>query len=627
MSKKYEMKTLNTYDEAFKIGSKYIRALNQSASQNKNAMQNKNQTDMPPQIENPIWTMTIESLGNTLKYIFELLHHQCYMLCINNNNILMCKLDMQTTAPIFSQIIDKQLANLDRNVTITQAQRTYIRETINKNKDRLRVMQCIVKPFSKETGTNNENEYLKILKGIDLPNGVFILNLTDAVILRNHGKSPFAMVTGKVNLDQEFVFDKHLPILSISGQRHYLDIPIPNYDDIMTVLKQKNVSSSNLKKQTLHQYKITQATQQEVKNVQWDNGLITDWTKKKKNKAVFRGGPTGCGYTTETNMRLKLDSIKSSLIDVRLTKQEGAQSIDTKSIRFDPIYGLGVMNTRVNYANNFLNMIQQSDYKYIIHVDGNVNAYRLLTTMTTGSLVLRVMSPYTSWADHMLKAKVHYIPVKEDLSDLLDVIKWCRRNDERCKEIANNGLTFARSILNKNYIQSYLRQILWSLAPNQEKKQDIVYDNSVFFNKEKEKEISTNDEYIEMPANKSQCPKGYKSALHDGQKKCKKTLKKPAKTQGKTTQGKTIKEKTTKNKTKKVRFVEGPTNEGLTNEGPTNEGPTNEGPTNEGLTNEGLTNEEYIDIPEGKKQCPKGYKAALNNGRKRCKKNITLKNM
>jgi hypothetical protein len=604
MSKKYEMKTINTYDEAFKVGSKYIRALNQSASQNQSAMQ-----FMPPQIENPIWTMTVESLSNTLKYIFELLHHQCYMLCINNNNILMCKLDMQTTAPMFSQIIDKHLANLDTNGAITQAQRTYIRETINKNKDRLRVMQCIVKPFSKEKekekeeGVINENEYLKILKGIDLPNGVFILNLTDAVILRNHGKSPFAMVTGKVNLDADFVFDKHLPILSISGQRHYLDIPIPNYDDIMTVLKQKSVSTTNLKKQTLHQYKITQANERwDTTNVQWNNGLITDWTKKKKNKAVFRGGPTGCGYTTETNMRLKLDSMKSSLLDVRLTKQEGAQSIDTKSIRFDPIYGLGVMNTRVNYANNFLNMIQQSDFKYIIHVDGNVNAYRLLTTMTTGSLVLRVMSPYTSWADHMMKAKVHYIPVKEDLSDLLDVIKWCRRNDDRCKEIANNGLTFARSILNKNYIQSYLSQILWSLAPNQEKKQDIVDDNSVFFNKEKETEISTNDEYIDMPANKSQCPKGYKSALHEGKKKCKKTVKnnkKPDTTIGKM-QGKTTKEKTTKNKTKKVRFVEETTNE---------------------------EKEEYIDIPEGKKQCPKGYKAALNDGRKRCKKNTTLKNM
>ena len=571
MPTKYEMKTVNTYDEAYKIGSKYIEHLSKTSSSH---MKHDN---LPVQVSNPMWEMSLTSLRNTLKYICELLHHQCYMLCIRNNNILMCKLDMQTTAPMFRNAIDKHIANLDKNPTITEAQRSFIRDSISKNKDRLRVMQCIVKPFSSSDDKTKDNEYLQLLKGIDLPDGVFILNLTDAVILRNYGKSPFAMVTGKVQLDSEYVFDKHLPILSISGQHHYLDIPIPNYDDVMTVLKQTTVKT-NTTLRSLHQYKITQVSVPigNAFGVKWDTGLVTDWAKKKKTRAVFRGGPTGCGYTAETNMRLKLDSINSRLLDVRLTKQEGAYTIDTKSIRFDPKYGLGVMNTRVNYTNDFLTMRQQSEFKYIIHVDGNVNAYRLLTTMTTGSLVLRVMSPYTSWVDHMIKAKVHYIPVKEDLSDLLDVIKWCKRNDERCREIANNGLVFARSVLNKKFIQSYLSEIMWSLSPGIQKKniQLAVADEvaslpSVAY--------PTSKGYIELPTDKKQCPKGYKSVQHEGRKKCKQTKKtsKPPAT-----------------KTKKVRFVE---------------------------------ESEYVDIPEGKKQCPKGYKAAQNEGRKRCKKNVTKK--
>lgn len=566
MPKKYEMKTVNTYDEAYKIGAKYIERLSNSSAAK------MSEDNLPAQISNPIWEMSLDSLRNTLKYICELLHHQCYMLCINDNNILMCKLDMQTTAPIFQQAIDKHLANLDKNPTITESQRKFIRESIGKNRDRLRVMQCIVKPFAKER-EEKENEYLQLLKGVDLPDGVFILNLTDAVILRNHGKSPFAMVTGKVQLDSEYVFDKHLPILSISGQRHYLDIPIPNYDDVMTVLKQTTIKT-NATRNLLHQYKMTQELVpiSNETNIKWDTGLITDWAKKKKTRAVFRGGPTGCGYTDETNMRLKLDSINSRLLDVRLSKQEGANTIDTKSIRFDPKYGLGVMNTRVNYTNSFLNMRQQSEFKYIIHVDGNVNAYRLLTTMTTGSLILRVMSPYTSWVDHMIQAKVHYIPVKEDLSDLLDVIKWCKKNDERCKEIANNGFVFARSVLNKQFIQSYLSQILWSLCSKQEPskpKQELS---------QRVKEKIDDDEYLEIPAGKKQCPRGYKSILHEGIKKCKKM--------------------TTKTKTQKVRFVE---------------------------EEKEKEEDEYVDIPEGKKQCPKGYKAAQHEGRKRCKK--TRKNM
>jgi hypothetical protein len=570
MTKKYEMKTVNTYDEAYKIGSKYIEHLSKTSSQ-------RIPENLPVQVSNPMWEMSLVSLRNTLKYICELLHHQCYMLCIQNNNILMCKLDMQTTAPMFRNAIDKHLANLDKNLMITEAQRSFIRDSISKNKDRLRVMQCIVKPFSSSEDKIKDNEYLQLLKGVDLPDGVFILNLTDAVILRNYGKSPFAMVTGKVQLDSDYVFDKHLPILSISGQNHYLDIPIPNYDDVMTVLKQTTVKTNTIRN-SLHQYKITQASVPigNAFGVKWDTGLITDWAKKKKTRAVFRGGPTGCGYTAETNMRLKLDSINSRLLDVRLTKQEGAYTIDTKSIRFDPKYGLGVMNTRVNYTNDFLNMRQQSEFKYIIHVDGNVNAYRLLTTMTTGSLILRVMSPYTSWVDHMIKAKVHYIPVKEDLSDLLDVIKWCKRNDERCREIANNGLVFARSVLNKKFIQSYLSEIMWSLAPGIQKK-TIQLDVAAEVASLPSVASPAIEGYIELPADKKQCPKGYKSVQHEGRKKCKKTKKtsKPPAT-----------------KTKKVRFVD---------------------------------EAEYVDFPEGKKQCPKGYKAAQHEGRKRCKKNVTKK--
>jgi membrane protein involved in colicin uptake len=54
--------------------------------------------------------------------------------------------------------------------------------------------------------------------------------------------------------------------------------------------------------------------------------------------------------------------------------------------------------------------------------------------------------------------------VKADLSDLLDVIRWCKKNDDKCQEIARNGMEFARSILSKKNIQSYLQNALWSLA-------------------------------------------------------------------------------------------------------------------------------------------------------------------
>ena len=435
MPKKYGMRIINTYDEAYQTGRKFIDNMNTY----RNARERTNETKLPNQIADIKWEMSVQALENTLRYIFELLHHQCYMMCINGNNVLMCKLEMQDTAPIFREIIEANTSeeSLMANPHITGQQLKYIKEQVGKNIDNMRVMQCVVKPFAKSNGVEKNNEYLELVRGLDLPDGVFILNLTDAVILRNDGKSPFTMVTGKTDLGA-YNFDKHIPILSLSGQRNYLDIPIPNYDDVMYVLKTPN----------------------RFKDGNPDPNLVTDWDYKKYEVAVFRGGPTGCGYTELTNMRIKLVQMKSPLLDAKLSAKAGTETVDTRSIRFDPKYGLGMLNTSIKTSSNFLNMKEQSNYKYIIHIDGNVNAYRLLTTMTTGSLILRVTSQYTSWVDHLLQHKVHYIPVKADLSDLLDVVRWCKQNDDRCREIASNGMKLAQSILSKKFIQTYFQKVL-----------------------------------------------------------------------------------------------------------------------------------------------------------------------
>jgi hypothetical protein len=446
MPKKYEMRVIHTYADAYALGAKYITTSAKTAPRLKEGVD----VPFPEQLSDPKWEISLPALENTLRYVMELLHHQCYMLCIGDNDVLLCKLDVQTTAPVFREILEQPIDNNQ----ISQIQAKNIRETVDKNIDRLRVMQCIVKPFSSSSkAENTTNEYLELLRGLNLPNGVFILNLTDAVILRNDGKTPFTMVTGKTDLG-EYNFDKHIPILSISGQRKYLDIPIPNYDDVMFVLKHPHKYAAV--KSTYVGAKVTKSNP--------DPSYTTNWDDKKIAKAVFRGGPTGCGYTDETNMRIKLAKMKSRHLDAKLTVKDGNESVDTKAIKFDPKYGLGSMNTHIGASGNFLTMADQSQYKYIVHVDGNVNAYRLLATMLTGSLILRVTSQYTSWVDHMLEHMVHYVPVKADLSDLLDVIRWCERNDDKCKEIAQNGMNFARSILNKTYIQSYMKNALWSLS-------------------------------------------------------------------------------------------------------------------------------------------------------------------
>lgn len=431
------MRVLYSFEEALAYSRSYIEDIPKLYNQSDyDRVKEFSEDEVPSQTRLPIWKMSIEALENTLKYVFKKLHHNCYLLCVKDHKPLMYKLESLTTAPTFKKAIEESVSKLDENPNIDESQRKYIRKMVS---EPVRVMQCIVKKYKShdEDAPLEENEYMELFKKMFLPNGVYLLNLTDAVILHSAGKEPFQMVTGNRLLEPEFRFTSHIPILSMSGQKKYHDIPFPNYDDLMFVMNKRD-------------------------DLKVDK-FIVDWNKKSFQKAVFRGGSTGCGYTAETNMRIKLADMESPLIDAALTSK--GRTINTMAVKFDPKYGIGMMNTKIKSATKFMSMIEQSKYKYIIHVDGNVNAYRLLTTMLTGSLILRVDSQYTSWVDHLIKPNKHYIMIRPDLSDLVEKIQWCIRHDNKSSEIARNGYEFAKNALQQDYIKSSIENILWKVSP------------------------------------------------------------------------------------------------------------------------------------------------------------------
>jgi c-di-AMP phosphodiesterase-like protein len=121
------------------------------------------------------------------------------------------------------------------------------------------------------------------------------------------------------------------------------------------------------------------------------------------------------------------------------------------------------MNGKNSLSKFRLNKIEQSEYKYLLYIEGNVAAHRLLVDMLLGSVILYVDTEYKLWFEHLLEENVHYVKVKRDLSDLIQKILWCREHDEACKEIAKNARELAVSLLTKevfintfaNYLMSF----------------------------------------------------------------------------------------------------------------------------------------------------------------------------
>ncbi|KAG8517031.1 Protein O-glucosyltransferase 2, partial [Galemys pyrenaicus] len=72
-------------------------------------------------------------------------------------------------------------------------------------------------------------------------------------------------------------------------------------------------------------------------------------------------------------------------------------------------------------------------HKYQINVDGTVAAYRLPYLLVGDSVVLKQDSIYYEHFYNELQPWKHYIPVKSNLSDLLEKLKWAKDHDEEVK--------------------------------------------------------------------------------------------------------------------------------------------------------------------------------------------------
>ena len=325
----------------------------------------------------------------TLEYIFEYLHHNCYLLKVQDGKNELMKLQSSETPPKARKTLRKKVGNAKT----------------------MRVLGCIVKPFKTSTSV----EWEKFVGQVKVKDGLYILNLTDALMLKKDRTVPWPILgTGKLEKYQ----GEMLPIFGGSSGEGYEDITIPNYDDIRVVLGYDTVGEAK----------------------SWD---------QKDEKAVFRGSSTGCGRKADTNMRLKAAGLEYPWLDAGVTKL-------TKNLKFDPKHGLGVVDKVPLVPKK--SFTEQAMSKYILNIDGNVAAYRLLTWMQTGSVIFKVKGQYTVWYEEKLVHRKTVIEIKEDLSDLAEQYDWCLKNDAKCKKIAERAMKVSKKLLTLDEVNKCFRK-------------------------------------------------------------------------------------------------------------------------------------------------------------------------
>jgi hypothetical protein len=164
--------------------------------------------------------------------------------------------------------------------------------------------------------------------------------------------------------------------------------------------------------------------------------------EEKENKVHFLGSFTG---PTESKVEGPWWSMyKTCRIDIVSKWINAGDWVDVglidkampERVRTSPDYETKIvplLKPRIKFEENFKN-------KYILCIEGNDVSSAFSWALASNCVPIHTY-PYTSESlyNNGLQPYVHFVPVKRDASDLREAYEWCEANQDKCKEIVNNG--------------------------------------------------------------------------------------------------------------------------------------------------------------------------------------------
>ncbi len=110
---------------------------------------------------------------------------------------------------------------------------------------------------------------------------------------------------------------------------------------------------------------------------------------------------------------------------------------------------------------SFVPWEEVAHFKYQMAIDGVTCSFPATQwKLLLGALAFKQETPDVMYFYDALIPWEHYIPVKQDLSDLLTQIKWAKSHDAEAKRIAQNGREFALTHLMPEHLLLYCYKVL-----------------------------------------------------------------------------------------------------------------------------------------------------------------------
>jgi Glycosyl transferase family 90 len=134
--------------------------------------------------------------------------------------------------------------------------------------------------------------------------------------------------------------------------------------------------------------------------------------------------------------------------------------------------------------------IEKSDfytkYQVAIVLGGIGAAFRMVNHLAAGQCVVLQRFKFEEWYYKFLTPYVNYIPIQQDLSDLISTARWIKEHPQEVKEIARKGQEFYREYLSFPRNNDHWHELLWRLSErlhetNSTHEERWEYENMVTF--------------------------------------------------------------------------------------------------------------------------------------------------
>ena len=331
-----------------------------------------------------------------------------------------------------------------------------------------------------------------------IPDCEFFLNKRDYPQLkfnveRGEPVEPYGFIFDKddrdpsqdVDLVEQHKFKTYAPIVSFyaAAEDRFADIPWPSSEDwegACGLVFPQTFITGELDEEGYPVFKTPRDLFTEANFRKFERG----WDEGRVQTAFFRGTATGGGTTIHNNQRLKVaylshiwkndkekgdggdgtqePFLNAAIVGWNLRDKKIAESPMTFLRKSDFPFTAG--------RQHFTPIYEQSMYKYLVYVDGHCAACRYGFMMRLGSVILKVEPRQVAdrmWYFPLLQPYVDHVPVKADLSDLEEKIRWCRENDDKCKEIAANCLAFYEKYVARDGLLDYVEMVCKHIAKRQ----------------------------------------------------------------------------------------------------------------------------------------------------------------